>query len=93
MPALLDFGKVVSALARGTPSGPEHGPTVSGFAQQHFVPPNPIIPQGELVSEFVHDLHLVPPNPIIPQGQLVSEFVHDLHEPTTTFTADAGWIV
>jgi hypothetical protein len=51
------------------------GNLVSDFV--HAIPPNPIVPQGELVSGFVHETH-IPGNPVTPQGQLVSEFVHEI---------------
>ena len=53
------------------------GSLVSSFV--HGLPPNPVEPQGQLVSDFVHDHHY-PTDPIHPQGELVSHFVHGLDE-------------
>lgn len=57
------------------------GSLVSSFVHS-FTPSEPIQPQGQAVSSFVHELHAIPPNPITPQGQVVSSFVHELHDPS-----------
>jgi hypothetical protein len=50
------------------------GAAVSNFAK-NFTPGEPIQPQGQAVSDFVHETH-IPGNPVTPQGQLVSAFIH-----------------
>jgi hypothetical protein len=42
------------------------------------IPGEPITPQGQLVSSFVHENH-IPGNPVSP-GDLVSDFVHTLEQ-------------
>jgi hypothetical protein len=50
------------------------GHFVSDFV--HSIPGEPVTPQGQLVSSFVHDNH-IPGNPVSP-GDLVSDFVHSI---------------
>lgn len=52
------------------------GHFVSDFV--HSIPSDPIGPQGQLVSSFIHEIN-IPGNPIAP-GQLVSDFVHTLEQ-------------
>jgi hypothetical protein len=50
------------------------GTSVSNFVHT-FTPSEPLEPQGQTVSAFVHETQ-IPGNPVTPQGLLVSEFVH-----------------
>ena len=53
------------------------GHFVSDFV--HSIPSDPIVPQGQLVSSFIHENH-IPGNPVAP-GDLVSDFAHSVHTP------------
>lgn len=53
------------------------GHFVSDFI--HSIPGEPIVPQGQLVSSFIHETN-IPGNPVAP-GDLVSDFVHSIQTP------------